>query len=562
MKHSTPLHFKRIITTAILFAILFFTNKNANAQTPNIILGRPTDTSITASIMFGQVMQYYVEYGTTTGSYPNQTTTFTSVAKKPFEIDLQGLVANTKYFYRVQYKTSGGNFTPTPEYTFHTQRASGSTFTFTVEADEHLYDYGNPHLYTITLQNELNDNPDFMFTLGDIFGDDHYPFTITQRQVDSLRYLYRPRLGAICHSVPLNVCLGNHDGEKQYYLDTMPPNNLAVWSTLSRKVYYPNPEPNGFYSGNNTAEGFGIGLPQDYYAYTWGDALFVVLDAYRFDCDTNPKPNGWAWTLGLPQYTWLKNTLQNSTAKFKFAFIHHPLGENRGGIIPAKEYEWGGNQGTQNHYTFNTNRPGWAMPVQQLFRTYGVQILFQGHDHLFAHEILDSVVYQEVPMAADSTYQKGMLANASAYTADTIAGSGYIRVTVSSSCVQVDYVQSYLPKDTLSGLHHNGTVAFSYTIGTCTIQPNGIKSLLANSSANIFPNPANDKLMVEILDGSVSVYNLKLNDVLGKTVLTQNTNTTANAALMDVSTIPNGIYFLNIETEHQGTVVKKVVINH
>ena len=36
MKHSTPLHFKTKITTAILFAILFFTNKNANAQTPEL----------------------------------------------------------------------------------------------------------------------------------------------------------------------------------------------------------------------------------------------------------------------------------------------------------------------------------------------------------------------------------------------------------------------------------------------------------------------------------------------------------------------------------------------
>ena len=64
MKHSTPLHFKTIITTAILFAILLFTNKNANAQTHNIVLGRPTDTSITASVMFDYATQYYLEYGT------------------------------------------------------------------------------------------------------------------------------------------------------------------------------------------------------------------------------------------------------------------------------------------------------------------------------------------------------------------------------------------------------------------------------------------------------------------------------------------------------------------
>ena len=39
------------------------------------------------------------------------------------------------------------------------------------------------------------------------------------------------------------------------------------------------------------------------------------------------------------------------------------------------------------------------MSIHELLVQYGVNI-FQGHDHLFAHEVLDSVTYQEVPMAA------------------------------------------------------------------------------------------------------------------------------------------------------------------
>ena len=43
--------------------------------------------------------------------------------------------------------------------------------------------------------------------------------------------------------------------------------------------------------------------------------LFVVLDVYRHECDSSAKPHNWDWTLGLPQYTWLKNTLEGSHAK-------------------------------------------------------------------------------------------------------------------------------------------------------------------------------------------------------------------------------------------------------
>ena len=547
---------KSFTRSGFYFALLMMLWSEAGAQTQTIILGRATDTSITASIMFDQTVNLYVQYGTQSGVYTDSTGIVTDSANQPYMAELSNLMANTMYYYRVMYQPGrGGNFSATPEYTFHTQRAAGSTFTFEVEADEHLYDYGNSHLYSVTMQNQAADKPDFMFTLGDIFGDDHYAFTITSHQVDSLRKAYRSRLAPLCHSVPFNICLGNHDGEKQYYLDTLAPNNLAVWSTLWRKYYYANPEPNGFFTGNSDAEMFGMNKPDDYYAYTWGDALFVVLDAYRFDC-YNPdslqvKANGWNWTLGYTQYSWLKNTLQSSTAKYKFVFVHHPLGEERGGIIPAKTFEWGG-YARNGQYLFDNFRPGWGKPIQQLFVDYGVNILFQGHDHLFAREVLDSVIYQEVPMAADSTYEKGILANGAAYTADTLNGSGYIRVTVSPSCVKVDYVESYLPKDTM-GTNKNGQVAFSYTIGTCdTASTTSVRNINSSDNVTVFPNPAKELLTVQFSDNSEN-HTIKMMNELGQLVLQ-----TRNRQI-DVSNIANGIYFLNIETGNS-TENRKIVI--
>lgn len=521
------------------------------AQNHSIILGRPTDVAVTASILFDQNVQFYLEYGTQSGVYPSTTPTMNNVVNTPDEVDITGLTANTKYYYRMQYRVGGtGAYTISPEYSFHTQRAAGSAFTFTIEADEHLYDKkGVKNMYQVTLNNQAKDKPDFMLSLGDIFGDDHNPFTITSGQLDSLHKDYRPFLGSICHSIPFYVCLGNHEGENDYYYKQNPGNNLCVWGTQWRKFYYPNPFPNSFYSGNTDNEPYGIGNPENYYSWKWGDALFVVLDVYRDECDTSEKPQKWAWSLGKPQYDWLKATLEGSTAKYKFVFAHHIRGQGRGGVTNATQFEWGGMDGGTNKFALN--RPGWAKPIHQLFVDNGVNIFFQGHDHVFAHEQLDGITYQAVPMPSDSTYEIGKLANADAYVSDTLDGTGHIRVTVSSSCVQVDYVRAYLPADTLSGVHHNGEVAFSYTIGTCT--PNGI----ANASIediDVYPNPANSKLEV-VLPKAYDGAQITMMNSVGQIV--QETY----SHHIDVSLLPEGFYLLRIDTATLHTT-KRIVVHH
>ena len=170
-------YFKKLVLIVMLIAI---TTSNF-AQQKSIILGRPTNNSITASILFDQNVNYYLEYGTSTGVYTNSSPVYTNTSNVPDEIDLTNLLSNTKYFYRVQYKTmASSNYTAAAEYSFQTQRAVGSNFVFTVEADEHLYDHkGDATMYQITLANQAADHPDFMLSLGDTFGDDHTPLTTT-----------------------------------------------------------------------------------------------------------------------------------------------------------------------------------------------------------------------------------------------------------------------------------------------------------------------------------------------------------------------------------------------
>ncbi|MFZ4740940.1 MAG: T9SS type A sorting domain-containing protein [Bacteroidales bacterium] len=545
---------KKIITITQFF-IFFIISVNLNAQTFNEILGRPTNNSITMTILFDQKTDVYWEYGTVSGSYNNITTTYIAQKDTTLKVDFINLTPNTKYYYRTRYRLNGtsGVFSTNNEHSFYTQRAIGSSFTFTIESDVHLYDKkGVLNEYKICLANQASDKPDFMIDMGDTYGDDHYPTTITSGKLDTLHKAYRPLLGNICHSIPYFFCLGNHEGEFNYYYNQNPPNNLAVMGTLWRKFYYANPFPNSFYSGNNDNEPYGIGKPENYYAFTWGNALFVVLDVYRYQCDTSAKPQKWDWSLGSTQYNWLKTTLENSNSQYKFVFAHHVSGQGRGGAVQARFYEWGGFEQNGIDSTFATKRPGWAKPIHRLFVDNGVNIFFQGHDHVFAREFLNGVIYQSMPMPSDSTYQIGMLANAAAYLSDTIAGSGHLRVNVTPECVKVDFVRAYLPADTLSGVHHNGEVAFSYTIGTCSnVDVNNIK---AEESVKVFPNPAKDKITL-ILSKNFKNYKINLFNAYGQLILE------TQSKEIDVSKLPNGLYFINIRLENS-EINKKIVINH
>jgi len=50
---------------------------------------------------------------------------------------------------------------------------------------------------------------------------------------------------------------------------------------MARKTYYSNPVPDEFYTGNEQSEEH-VGQPENYYAFQWGDALYVAIDPYRY----------------------------------------------------------------------------------------------------------------------------------------------------------------------------------------------------------------------------------------------------------------------------------------
>ena len=536
-------HF-RIFSTAVCITSLM----HAQAQTPNEIIGRPTDQAVTVSVMFPSATELYLSIGTQPGNHLRRTVTTSVVDNIPAEITCDSLQPGTAYYFRTWHrpKNSTQPFTPGPERSFMTQRQRGQSFSFVVEADPHLDSNTIPAAYRATLQHMLSMKPDFMVDLGDNFMTDKMP-VINETTIREKNLLYRDYWSELCKNSALFVALGNHEGELGWLPDTGPSSIPSMAANL-RKIYVPNPFPDGFYSGNQVQSTF-VGLRENYYAWEWGDALFVVIDPYIY---TKSKP-GWGWTLGKDQYEWLKNTLRGSNRPFKFIFSHQLVGgtstEGRGGVEAAHLYEMGG-RNTDSTWGFTTNRPGWEKPIHQLMVETGVNVFFHGHDHFYGRQVLDNVVYQEVPQPSARNLNT-VTGLAYGYSEGTLLPSrGYILATVSADSVKVDYVRTYLPNEE-NATRKNGEIAHSYTIRKSVVT--GLPVFTETTLIRIFPNPANAVVNIEFPGVQPTRVEYTLIDQKGS-VLRRGMGTT-----ISVDQIPPGTYVLQVKT-NRFWVSRKIVV--
>lgn len=436
----------------------------------SIVLGRPSERSVVANVWtVDQAGTISLLVGTAPGRYTRRTAPVALTADTPVELPISDLTPGTRYYYRLQFDGATGTG-PTAERSFRTAPAAGGTFRFGLQGDSHperLRSQFDSVLYVRTLTAAAADSLDFYVMLGDDFSVDILdPATITAAQVRQRYTLQRPYLGIIGAMSPVFLVNGNHEQAARYLLDGTP-NNPAVWAQNARNSLYAQPAPDAFYSGNAEQVSH-IGLLRNFYAFTWGDALFVMIDPYWGSpvCVDNPFFGGdkrsdlWTVTHGDAQYQWLKRTLEQSSAKYKFVFAHHVMGTGRGGVEVARLYEWGG-RNPNGTVEFAARRPTWPVPIHQLFVQNKVSAFFQGHDHIWVRQELDGVVYQAVSEPADPNYS---LFNADAYTTGVkFPNSGYTRVTVSPAGAKVEYVRMYKTADETAG-RTSGTVAYSYVI--------------------------------------------------------------------------------------------------
>ncbi len=533
-KSSFRLQLLRVGRLFLLFIILFTLaiTPTASVQAASTItftaeelIGRPTDSSITINIIPDEAIEYFYEYGTSPGVYTGQTNAVTALGGEPHEIVINGLQANARYYYRMKYHAPGDpadDWVTRGEHSFHTQRAAGVAFSFDITSDSHVnIMLGSAATWRQTLGNVAADNPDFLIDLGDTFAMDN----VTTAAAADAAYLYQRTpsnnmLGSISHSIPIFLAVGNHEQQEGWHLNDTgnPSTSLPVIGTNAQKRYYLNPVPDGFYSGNTETYSYleGDQLHEDYYAWEWGDVLFVVIDPFWytttkvFTGSTGGGETGigsndrWDWTLGQQQFEWFKETVEESDAAYKFVFAHHMVGGSddyvRKGAIPAHLFEWGGYNLNGTTWGFDTERPGWGeVPIHQLMIENNVSAFFHGHDHQYAYEVRDGIVYQSLPAAGFSGNGFGLYNESDPYTEKVLPSPGHLRVSISpqDGKAVVDYVSTTTNTITFSydiladtAANHNLTVSADPSAGGTTSPTPGTHSYSEGTVVDITATPA------------------------------------------------------------------------
>jgi hypothetical protein len=371
-----------------------------------------SSTQILLTLTANQPLRTYIEYGTSVGSLKGKTNIITIAKGELKSVSITGLKEKMKIYYRVHYATgTSKTFAELPVASAMTT-AKVSNSVFAIQADPHMDENSSADVYSGTLSQIVAAAPLFLMDLGDIFMVDK----LQDKSEANIRSRFELMKGFYSKlgDIPLKITLGNHDGELGY----------SKFNTKSyRKEYFPA----------QTGE-------LAYYAFTTPDALHISLDPFTYTTK-NPTKDGWEWTLGKVQYDWLRTTLEGSTATHKFIYIHHLLvgdPQSRGGVEIAKLNEWGGNN-IDGSYGFDTYRPGWGKPIHQLLIDNRVGFVFKGHDHLYVKQELDGIVYQTLPQPS----HPGNKIDLSQYGYNSgkgVGGSGFLKVSVQSSTVLVDFV--------------------------------------------------------------------------------------------------------------------------
>jgi predicted phosphodiesterase len=389
-------------------------------------LGRPTPSSVTLNLVAGEkeivcYVAYRKEGGANATSW-QKTKEVPIRALSAAEIKLESLTPENTYVYQVYARLKdGGEFEKVTEQKFRSQKSVPSPFSFALISDSHITPFDRDRFEIISQAGSsiLARKPDLFFMLGDnvqTFTSHGGPMT-GERFGPQLYSLLRRGLGTLPSSVPTFLVNGNWDGENGWY-----PQRERGWARQARKSFIPNPDSDTYPEGGNE--------DQDYYGFTWGDVLFLVLNVTGYTPLDHGlgSPVGKAdnWTLGEKQKRWLFDQLSRSKARWKFLLAHHTVAGKAGDEVNSR-YGRGGGQAAQI---------GEQAILHGWMKQFGVQAFFYGHDHVFTDVEVDGIHYICVGSAgAPWKFPESVTGYKKYWTP-----SGYTWVDVSEERVKISFI--------------------------------------------------------------------------------------------------------------------------
>ena len=390
-------------------------------------------------------------------------------ASEPTIVELTGLEPDAEVWYRLQIRPPAGQWSDREAHRFRTARRPGQDYNVALLADAHLQNClrrpGSFENLDATIAAILGDRPDFVIFLGDEPGVHHTRDTrgeMSQEAALARWRRWREVYARLLETVPSFFVVGNHEGEAGFYREHQRSGRteyLQRWGTIARKRYFLNPLPTTYPEGGED-EGWvgesdspatggadqGNRSPlENYFAWSWGDALVVVLDVHRYTrvgLEEPDSPN--QWTLGPTQLEWLEKTLRDSSARWKFVLAHH--------VVGGWEYDLTG-QTKETDYAYGRGgaryaRVGEQERITELMQRYGAQVFFYGHDHVFAHQNAEGIdfvcggrpTYLQPKWWDTPGWLEAYGAEGASDAPPYYGAIGFTRLRVSADEIQVEYV--------------------------------------------------------------------------------------------------------------------------
>ena len=81
-----------------------------------------------------------------------------------------------------------------------------------------------------------------------------------------------------------------------------------------------------------------------------------------------------------------------------------------------------------------------------------------------------------------------------------------------------------------------------------------------NGDFIFYPNPVSDGVTVSLKNNTNSISNIAVYDVLGKLIFTQKPASAITAETIDLSSVSKGMYLLEVTTDNNLKVIKKLIV--
>jgi len=150
-------------------------------------------------------------------------------------------------------------------------------------------------------------------------------------------------------------------------------------------------------------------------------------------------------------------------------------------------------------------------------------VFFHGHDHFFAKQEKDCLIYQETQQPSHANFSGTNTAAKYGYLEGLILpNSGDLRVTVNPESFKVEYVRAYNPKNETAA-RKNGDIAATYVVGSknCYDSISTSVPILWNTDyidEHIAPNPMRDQTSIRFTLPQSDIISIQLFDAQGNMV--------------------------------------------